>query len=133
MFRTICTCTQLWSVMPSRREALTAETCQSALMWSLALTASSSCSSRRLPRVGARTRTSESASRGGIGGSGLDIGVLQQQALAQTAAPHLERSAEALAGGLQDQQSGRQQPHAIGVEREPACHGGRAFIGQQCE
>ena len=57
--------TQEWSVIPSRRAALTAETCHQALTWLSALTASSSRSSRRLPRVGARTRTSAIASRGG--------------------------------------------------------------------
>ena len=50
--------------IPSRRVALTADTCHHALTCSSALTASSSRSSRRLPRVGARTRTSASASRG---------------------------------------------------------------------
>ena len=66
--------TQLWSDMPSRRVALTAETCHHALSCTSALTASSSRSSRRLPRVGARTRTSASASRGGIGGSAGSTG-----------------------------------------------------------
>ena len=69
MLVTIWMWTQLWSDMPSRRVALTAETCHHALSCWSALTASSSRSSRRLPRVGARTRTSASASRGGIGGS----------------------------------------------------------------
>ena len=49
--------TQLWSDIPSRRVALTAETCHQALSCSSALAASSSRSRRRLPRVGARTRT----------------------------------------------------------------------------
>jgi hypothetical protein len=61
-----------WSDIPRRRVALTAETCHQAFTWSSALTASSSRSSRRLPRVGARTFTCSSASRGGIGGSLLD-------------------------------------------------------------
>src|SRR5436305_8481364 len=117
MFSTICTWTQLWSLMPSRREALTAETCQRALTWSLALTASSNSASRRLPRVGARTRTSAIASRGGIGGiggSGLLMPALQEQALAQPAVRDLERRVESLRGCLEDHQAGRKQAHAVG-------------------
>src|SRR5215218_4291789 len=53
-----------WSDMPSRRVALTAETCHHALTCSSALTALTSRSSLRLPRVGTRIRTSAIASRG---------------------------------------------------------------------
>src|ERR1700751_2646465 len=110
MLSTIWTWTQLWSLMPRRREALTADTCQSALMWSLALTASSNCSRRRLPRVGARTRTSASASRGGIAGSGLPellTARLEQHAFPEPTVGDLEWCTEPLRRRLEDQQPGR--------------------------
>ena len=122
MFSTIWMCTQEWSLIPSRRVAFTADTCHHALTCSSELTASSSASSRRLPRVGARTRTSANASRGGIAGSRgatgpsrLGTGDLEQQPLADPADPHPQRRGEALRGRLQDQQAGRQQPHALDV------------------
>ena len=65
MFTTIWTWTHEWSDIPRRRVALTALRCHQALTWSSALTASSSASSLRFPRVGTRIRTSAIASRGG--------------------------------------------------------------------
>ena len=62
MFRTIWMWTQEWSDIPSRRVALTADTCHHALTWSSALTASRRRSSLRFPRVGARIRISAKAS-----------------------------------------------------------------------
>jgi hypothetical protein len=63
MFVTIWTWTHEWSVSPSRA-ALTPATCHQALTCSSPLTASSSWSRRRLPRVGARMRTLAIASAG---------------------------------------------------------------------
>src|ERR1700733_3431996 len=96
--------TQLWSLIPSRRVALTADTCHQAFTCASEFTASSSRSSRRLPRVGARTLTAASASRGGSGGSCSATGRLKQYAFPQAATGHLERTAQALRGGPEDQQ-----------------------------
>ncbi len=57
--------TQLWSDIPSR-SALTCAMYHQPRTWSSALTASMKLSSRRLPRVGARTCASAIASRGGL-------------------------------------------------------------------
>src|SRR4051812_29589355 len=62
-FRTICTCTHEWSDMPSR-SAFVCCTTHHALSWSSALAASSRAWSFLLPRAGARTRMSATASRG---------------------------------------------------------------------
>src|SRR5882757_8446505 len=113
-------CTQLWSVIPSRRLALTADTCHQALTWSSELTASSSASSRRLPRVGARTRTSASASLGAIGSCSLATGGLQQDPLADPPDPHPQWRAEALRRGLEDQQPRGQEPDPLDVDIEAA-------------
>src|SRR5205085_10398657 len=125
---------QLWSDMPSRRVALTAETCHHAFTCGSALTASSSRSRRRLPRVGTRTCALAIASRGGIassteargppssgasalsgasasegGGSPSDNRGLQQHSLSQAATRDRQRQAKQLGRALQDQQPGGQQ------------------------
>src|SRR5436305_1348845 len=110
MFRTIWMWTHEWSDMPSRRVALTAETCQSALTWGSEFTASSSSSSRRLPRVGTRTRISASTSRGAGPVSPSRTDGLQEQALAQPSTRDHERRAEALGRRLEDQQPGGKAP-----------------------
>src|SRR5438105_15672376 len=118
--------------MPSRRVALTADTCHHALTCWSSLTAWSRLSRRRLPRVGARTRTSAIASRGGIAsGMPLDTGSLQQHAFAQPALGDLERGAELLRSGLEDQQTGGKQAHPFDLEREPPRDRRCALAGEQ--
>ena len=69
--------TQEWSDIPSR-SAWTWAMYHQARTWSSALTASRKDSRRRLPRVGARTCASATASRGGLrlGPSGAGAGTL---------------------------------------------------------
>src|SRR3954451_24915295 len=62
-FSTIWTCTHEWSDIP-RRVAFVCWTSHQALSWSSAFAASSSASSLRLPRAGARSRIPAVASRG---------------------------------------------------------------------
>src|SRR6187200_3177418 len=69
MFVTIWMWTHEWSVSDSRC-ALIPAMCHHALTWGSALTASRSCSRRRLPRVGARMRTSAIASAGSMARDG---------------------------------------------------------------
>jgi hypothetical protein len=66
MLVTIWMWTHEWSVSP-RRCAVIPATCHHALTWRSALTASRSCSSLRLPRVGARMWMSARASAGATG------------------------------------------------------------------
>ena len=69
MFVTIWMWTQEWSDI-SRRWALSPAMCHQALTWASPLTASSSRSRRRLPRVGARIRMSATACDGDLRCSG---------------------------------------------------------------
>src|SRR5579884_2038431 len=83
------------------------------------------------PRVGALTRTPASASRTGIGSGTLATGGLQQHTLPQAPLADLKRGTELLRGGLQDQQTRRQQPHPLELERESPRDRRRALAGQQ--
>ena len=65
MLSTIWTWTQEWSDIPSRSE-VTWAMCHQARSSASALTPSSSASSLRFPRVGARTRACSIASRGAV-------------------------------------------------------------------
>ncbi len=65
MLRTICMWTQEWSDIP-RRSDWTWAMYHQARTWSSPLTASRKPSSLRLPRVGARTLASATASFGGL-------------------------------------------------------------------
>ena len=74
MLRTICMCTQEWSDMPSR-SAWTWAMYHQARTCSSSLTAPRKLSSLRLPRVGARTVASATASRGGLRAGPFGSGV----------------------------------------------------------